>query len=195
MKRPNQYLLATDKGLYVAEALLDSHGKATLKLCPSDAGDGPHSPFAFYDMRISAIAEVSPDRLLLTARGRTRLYGVDLSTRAAVDHIENPSGAITQFCMLKHPKYDAEKCPYIFLKDSKFVSVVDVKMKKTLPILRSQLDLEQLNFNNFAVQLVPNSDMVAIYTLECRKENGAFRSDLNKYLLDMEKIAGVMEKM
>jgi hypothetical protein len=156
MRRRNQYLLATDKGLHVIEVLTAPNGKLSIRLCPSDAGDDALSPFAFYDMRISSAVEISPDRILLTTRGRTRLYELDLSTRLAVGHIENPSGAVTQFAMVKHPYYDAEKYPYIFLKDSKFVSIIDVKRRKVLPIVRSQLDLEQLNVNNLAIRVMDN---------------------------------------
>ena len=124
--------------------------------------------------------------------------------------------------MVKHPHYDAEKYPFIFLKDSKFVSIVDVKRRKVLPLVRSQLDLEQLNVNNLAIRVMDDlnrsitgfknlrlfneeenknnadtpldSTRTWIYTLECKKEStGIFRSDLKRYHLDVSKINEVMD--
>jgi hypothetical protein len=154
MARKNQYLLGTNKGLHVAEVLTAPNGKLSFRLCPSDEGDDPHSPFAFYEMRISAAVEYAPDKILLTTRGRTRIYELNLKTRLAVGHMENPSGAVTQFSMIKHPYYDAESYPYIFLKDNKFISIIDIKNRKVLPLVRSQFDMEQLNINNMAIRVM-----------------------------------------
>jgi hypothetical protein len=79
--RKNQYLLATNKGLHVAEVRAGPDGKPSVRLCASDQGDDALSPFAFYDMRISAAVEYAPDKVFLTTRGRTRIYEVDLKTR------------------------------------------------------------------------------------------------------------------
>ena len=107
------------------QVLVAPNGRLSLRLCPSDKGDDALSPFAFYDMRITTAVEITTDRVLLTARGRTRLYEVDLSTRLAVGHFDNPSGAATQLAMVKHPYF--EDNGYLILKDTKFVSIVDTK--------------------------------------------------------------------
>jgi hypothetical protein len=131
--------------------------------------------------------------------------------------LENPSGAVTQFSMFKHPNYDLEKCPYIFLKDNKFVSIIDVKNRRVLPIVRSAFEMEQLNVNNMKINIydyidptfimpkpereeTKESEIVEqsktwIYTLECKKnKEGKFDSDVRLYLLDINKIGDIIKK-
>ncbi len=108
-------------------------------------------------MRVTTAVEFAPDRVLLTARGRSRLYEVNLAERKAEKHMENPSGAATQLAMVKHPYYDFETFPYLILKDTKFISIVDVKERKVFPIIRSQFDMEHLNNNNLGICLLQES--------------------------------------
>jgi hypothetical protein len=132
--------------------------------------------------------------------------------------LENPSGAVTQFSMIKHPNYDLEKCPYIFLKDCKFVSIIDVKARRVLPIIRSSYEMEQLNVNNMKINIYDYIDPKSlikpkpvreelkeheiihqsktwIYTLECKKnkDDNTFNSDVRVYLLDANKIGEIFK--
>jgi len=50
--------------------------------------------------------EIEPDKVLISVKGRARLYVIDIKTRMAVEHIENPSGSTNQYSMIKHPAFD-----------------------------------------------------------------------------------------
>jgi hypothetical protein len=98
--------------------------------------------------------EIEPDTILVSVKGRAKLYVINIKNRAVVAHIDNPTGMTNQFSMVKHPAYDRESRPYVFLKDQRYICVVDVQKKKLLPLLRSPIDMEQLNVNNMGIRLV-----------------------------------------
>ena len=154
MARRNQYLIGTKQGLHVIEVLVSPSNKVTFRLCPSDDGDDPMNQFAFSDERISAVVEIEPDMVLVAVAGRAKLYIVNIKNRAAVEAIDNPTGSTLQYSMIKHPAYDRQNRPYVFLKDQRFISVIDIGRKKVLPLVRSPIDMEQLSIHYMGIRLV-----------------------------------------
>jgi len=53
--------------------------------------------------------------------------------------------------MHKTPGYNFETKPYIFIKEARFVSILNVKEKAILPLIRSPYDMDPLSVHNFAV--------------------------------------------
>ena len=103
--------------------------------------------------------EIEPDMALISVAGRARLYFINVKDRKAVASIDNPSGCTNQYSMIKHPAYHCEKRPFVFLKDQRYISVIDVKKKKILPLIRSPIDMEQLSIHNMGIRLVVDVDM------------------------------------
>jgi hypothetical protein len=64
--------------------------------------------------------------VLVAVEGRCRMYVMDIATRMAVVHIDNPSGSTKVFSLMKHPAYDSQSCPYVVLKDDRYISLIDV---------------------------------------------------------------------
>ena len=54
--------------------------------------------------------------------------------------------------MLKVPGYDFNKRPYVLLKDSRFISLIDVSARRSLPLIRSPYDGEPISHNNFNIK-------------------------------------------
>ena len=139
------------------EVLVNPAGRLAFRLCHTDEGDDPMNQFAFHDEKITAVVEIEPDMALISVAGRARLYVINIKNRAAVASIDNPSGCTNQYSMIKHPEYDKrEDRRYVFLKDQRYISVIDIKRKKILPLLRSPIDMEQLSIHNMGVRLVDN---------------------------------------
>jgi hypothetical protein len=51
--------------------------------------------------------------------------------------------------MIRVPGYDFNSFPYVLLKDSKFISIIDVFARKSLPIIRSPNEAESISNHNF----------------------------------------------
>jgi hypothetical protein len=64
--------------------------------------------------------------VLVAVEGRTRLYVMDIATRRAVVQIDKPSGSKLFFSLMRYPSFDAQSCPYVVLKDSSYISLIDV---------------------------------------------------------------------
>ena len=123
------------------------------------------------------------------------------------------------FRSVKHPYYDYDKFPYLILKDTKFISIVDVKERRVFPIIRSPFEMEHLNNNNIGICLLQESltKVVSplnilrptsvrdiqieeaykartwIFTLECFKEKVGFTSSVKTYFFDTKCIAPLIK--
>ena len=95
------------------------------------------SSFPFHYERICGAVEVDADRVLVAVEGRTRLYVMDIATRRAIVQIDNPSGSKTILSLMRHPAYDAQSCPYVVLKDSRYISLIDVQARNVMPLVKA----------------------------------------------------------
>ena len=111
--------------------------------------------------------------------------------------------------MIKVPDFDMTTRPYVFLKDRKGISIVDVKERKICPLINSPLELDMQRLHNFSVEVwnslddtprksltpkltnvknIPNiqsEDTLIIHSLEYSRVQGVQRSNLSRYILDM----------
>ncbi len=91
--------------------------------------------------------------MLVGIEGRNHLSVIEISSRAEIPskRVPNPSGSITVFSMKKVPGFDPEKRPYVILKDLRFISLLNIKLMKLLPLVRSPYDMDPINMHNLAI--------------------------------------------
>jgi len=51
--------------------------------------------------------------------------------------------------MIKVPGYNFDTRPYVLLKDSRFISLIDVFSLKVIPLIRSPYEGEPMSIHNF----------------------------------------------
>lgn len=115
---------------------------------PSDDGDHPMSPFPFHDQIVRAAVEIEKDSILVAIEGRNRLYIIDVPSRLAKKVIINPTTVKTPLSLIPCPGYDQDSYPWLFLKDSRYISVVNTKEKRILPLLKTTntIDIRRCHF-------------------------------------------------
>ena len=162
--RKNHYFIATNQGLHVIKIQVNPRGNLRYELCPSDEGHDPHSTFPFFEERINGAVQIDVDKVLVAVEGKKRLYVIDISTRRAISYIENPSGSMPVLSLIKHPYFDTQRLPYVFLKDT--IGISDEHEEgKELPLGKSTW----------------------IYTLNYQKSH-SFVSEVKTYQVDMKKL-------
>lgn len=92
--------------------------------------------------------------MLVCVEGRSKLVIINIADRAAIAIIDNPSGSSIPFCIMKHPFYDLGGVPYVLLKDERMISLIDVTMRKAIPLIEARNDMDHLNNNNFGIRVV-----------------------------------------
>ena len=43
---------------------------------------------------------------------------------------------------MKHPAYDAQSRPYVVLKDSRYISLIDVQARNVMPLVKAANTME-----------------------------------------------------
>jgi hypothetical protein len=140
--RHNHFFIATNKGLHVINVQANPKGIVKFNLCPSDEGNAALSCFPFHDEKICGAVEIDADKVLVAVEGRARLYVIDIATRQVVAHIDNPSGSTRVISLMKHPAYDAQRCPYVVLQDDSYISLIDVQAKNVMLLVKATNTME-----------------------------------------------------
>lgn len=115
---------------------------------PSDDGNEPFSQFPFHDKVVRSAVEIGGNQLLVAVEGKSSLYIIDVPTRLASKVIHNPTKMSNPLSLIHAPGYDADNHPWVFLKDSRFISVVNTKDLKVIPLLKStnDVDIKRIHF-------------------------------------------------
>ena len=79
---------------------------------------------------------------MVAVQGRSRLYVIDACTRLATRMFINPTMLTDHHTLIAAPGYDAHNFPYVFLKNTRFVSLINIKEGKILPLIRSPNDCD-----------------------------------------------------
>ena len=127
--RPKHFFLCTDRGLHVVRADI-ANQKISISLCGNDAGDDPYTEFVLCNESILTGLEIEPDLVLVGAEGKDELTAIDIKTRKVKFTLKNPSGSVAPISLVKHPLSE-----YVFLKDDRYLSMVDIQNKKIIPIV------------------------------------------------------------
>ena len=88
---------------------------------------------------------------MLAAEDLANLYVIDGNTRMEIQSVMNQSSLKSIFSMKKVPDYDAQKRPYVLIKDSEYVSLFNTRLMKLLPLVRSKYDIDPLKVHNLFV--------------------------------------------
>jgi hypothetical protein len=140
MRDPRHFFICTTEGLHILEVTSIRNGILKSKLLPSDTGYAPLSTFPFHDEVVKGAVEIARNQILVAVEGRSRLYVIDAGTRLAIKLIVNPTMLTSHLTLIAAPGYDLETFPYVFLKNSRFISVVNTKELRILPLLRCAND-------------------------------------------------------
>ena len=92
--------------------------------------------------------EIARNQILVAVDGRSRLYVIDACTRLAIKLIVNPTMLTSHLTLIAAPAFDPETFPYVFLKNSRFISVINTKEFRMLPLLRAINDCD-INRNHY----------------------------------------------
>lgn len=65
--------------------------------------------------------------------------------------LHNPTGDYRYLSLLKSPNYSFESEPYVFLKSKDYISLIDVKSRKLVPLIRSLYELRMQRQHVFEV--------------------------------------------
>ena len=100
------------------------------------------SPFPLHDEVITSAVEIEKDKIMVSIEGRNKLFVIDVATRMAIKAIVNPTTISRPLVMIPAPGYNSATHPWVFLKDTRFISVVNTKDKRILPLIRSPNDCD-----------------------------------------------------
>ena len=140
LRDPGHFFICTTEGLHFLEVTSIKGGILKSRLLPSDTGYAPLSTFPFYDEVVKGAVEIARNQVLVAVEGRSRLYVIDACTRLAAKLIVNPTMLTNHLTLVAAPGYDPETFPYVFLKNSRFISLVNTKELMILPLLRAAND-------------------------------------------------------
>jgi hypothetical protein len=140
MRDPRHFFICTTEGLHILEVNIIRNSILSCKLLPSDNGHAPLSTFPFHDEVVRGAVEIARNQILVAVEERSRLYVIDACTRMAIKLIINPTMLTSHLTLIAAPGYDPETFPYVFLKNSRFISVVNTKEFRMLPLLRAAND-------------------------------------------------------
>lgn len=140
MRDPRHFFICTTEGLHFLEITSVKSGILKCKLLPSDTGYAPLSTFPFHGDVVKGAVEIARNQVLVAVEGKSRLYVIDAGTRMAIKLIVNPTMLTSHLTLIAAPGYDPETFPYVFLKNSRFISVINTKELRMLPLLRAAND-------------------------------------------------------
>ncbi len=69
--------------------------------------------------------------------GKKNLVIFDINNEKIIDWITNSSGRSNYYALEKCPEFNCQSKPYVFLKDDRFVSVINVATKTVLRIIKT----------------------------------------------------------
>ena len=138
------------------------------ELLPSDDGNDPLSPFPFHDKVVKAAVEIEMNKLLLAIEGKSSLYVIDVPTRLATKVVANPTKIAMPLSLIPAPGYDQNSNPWVFLKDSRYISAINTKDLKVIPLLRqtNEVDLRRNHFLFATRKEEGDSRNVILYNLD-----------------------------
>jgi len=150
--------MCTTEGLHFVEVTLNkADNKLQFRHMPSDEGDGAFNMFPFYNETVRAAVEIERNKLLVAVEGRTRLFVIDVPSRRAIKLIVNPTQQNIPMSLIPAPGYDSQTFPYLFLKDARFISLVNTKEYRIIPLIRAPNDVSMHTKHNLAaVPLSPD---------------------------------------
>ncbi len=114
---------------------------------------------------VLAVVEIAPKIFLLAINGEVNLSIYDLHKYTSMQ-LYNPTNSKIFMGMQKCPGYHYEHRPYVFLKDKFYISLINVRTGKILPILKSNFEADNIRAFNFHVvaNTQESASLVDIYT-------------------------------
>jgi hypothetical protein len=73
--------------------------------------------------------------------GKKNLVIFDINNEKTIDWITNSSSRSNYYALEKCPQFNSQSKPFVFLKDDRFISLINVATKTVLRIIKTQCDL------------------------------------------------------
>jgi hypothetical protein len=106
----------------------------------------------FAKKTVKGVVEIAPRRFLFAINGEVNLVFYDFESKKSMQ-LYNPTNCKIFFSLLKCPGFDLERRPYVFLKDKNYISVINVRTYKILPLIKSFFEVDMIRSCNFEVTL------------------------------------------
>ena len=160
IKMLNQYFMCTKNGLYIVKIeikrtnlIIEIINGEEPDESEIEREDGPVSVKGYlHEDTVRTAVQITPDHLLVACDGRKQLLIIQMDNGKITDRIVNTSQRSTYFKLEKCPGFVSPTKPYVFLKDDRFISVINLKQLSVLRIIKSQCDLSTMRMFNFDVR-------------------------------------------
>lgn len=111
----------------------------------------------FPKQTVKGVIELTKRYFIFAINGEVNLVLYDLDTKKSMQ-VYNPTNGKIFFSMLKCPGFDFNKRPYVFLKDKNYISVINVRTYKVLPIIKSFFEVDMSRSCNFDLAFHSSGD-------------------------------------